>query len=200
MGKDRQATWFLVFLACMIPAFCTGMMSMLGGYSSFYGFAVDSEANVYVGRDAWIRVYQGDREIRKLSPQTSRGYAFRMEHDELLVYAATYYYRMDLQGEVLERIEPDDLDLDLHFYNHNTRFTAADGTRYRMTGSLLHGKRIWNLETGAVVWQQSASEVVTMRIASVSLLCTLVSGAMALFVYGKPNDRSRAAKHRSEGK
>lgn len=191
MHKDRLVIWFLALLAFMITAFCTGMMSMVGGYSTFYGFAVDSEANVYVGRDSWIRVYQGDREIRKFSPQTSRGYAFRMDNDELLVYAGTDYFRIDLHGEVLERIEEEDLNVDLRFRNPNTRFTAADGTRYRMTGSLLHGKRIWNLETGEVIWQQRTAEVVTTRVAAVSVLCALFSGAMAFVVHGNPDDRTR---------
>ena len=183
MDKNRQVIWFLALFTFMIVAFFTGMLTIVSGYAAFYGFAVDSQANVYVGRDSWIRVYHGDREVRKISPQTSRGYSFRLENDELLVYAGIYYYRMDQQGEVLERIEEADLDVDLRFRNPNTRFTAADGTRYRMTGSLLHGKRIWNLESGKVIWQQRTSEVVTTRVASVSVLCALFSGAMAFVVH-----------------
>ena len=198
MVKDKRVVWFLALFAFMIVAFFTGMQTLVSGFPAFYGFAVDSDANVYVGRDSWIHVYQGDREIRKLSAQTSRGYTFALENNEILLYNGVSYYCMDLQGEVLERMEEVDLDTRSQLRNPNTRFTAADSTRYHMTGSLLHGKRIWNLETGEVVWQQRTAEVITTRVAAVSVLCALFSGAMAFVVHGNPDNRTRAVKRRQE--
>ena len=183
MGKDKQTKWILALLAFGMTAFVTGLLTIMGGYAAFYGFAVDSEMNVYVGRDSWIHVYQGNRVLRRLSPQTSRGYAFRMENDELLVYTGSDYSRMDLQGEVLERIDEEDLNVELRFRNPNARFTAADGTRYRMTESLLHGRQIRNVATGETIWKQRPAEVVTMRAAGVSVVCALFSAAMAFLVY-----------------
>lgn len=53
---------------------------------SFYGFALDSQNLLYVGRDNAIEVYKGDEKVFDINPKTSE-----------------FVYKIDLSGNVIEK-------------------------------------------------------------------------------------------------
>ena len=52
---------------------------------SFYGFALDSQNLLYVGRDNVIEVYKGNEKVFDINPKTSRAYAFTINNDLCLM-------------------------------------------------------------------------------------------------------------------
>lgn len=72
---------------------------------SFYGFALDSQNLLYVGRDNVIEVYKGNEKVFDINPKTSRAYAFTINNDIIVLSTSEFVYKIDLSGNVIEKSE-----------------------------------------------------------------------------------------------
>lgn len=70
---------------------------------SFYGFALDSQNLLYVGRDNVIEVYKGNEKVFDINPKTSRAYAFTINDDIIVLSTSEFVYKIDLSGNVIEK-------------------------------------------------------------------------------------------------
>lgn len=67
-------------------------------------YDVDSMGDLYVGYMRAIEVYHEGEHVRTINPQTTKGYEFCIENDEIYIDAYTGTYSvMSLEGEVLQR-------------------------------------------------------------------------------------------------
>ena len=72
---------------------------------TYSGFAIDSENNLYLGKTGGkIDVYSGGKIVKSIS-LTSKGYAFTIKKDKLVVAALSNIYILDLEGNILEKKE-----------------------------------------------------------------------------------------------
>lgn len=97
------------------------------------GVCVDSAGKIYVGLEEEIRVFdEKGRLLRVISPQTSKGYAFAIDGEMLIVNANGNTYFMDLEGKLLSTtIESQALDSG----NHTV---AVNGSVYHISASPLY--------------------------------------------------------------
>lgn len=67
------------------------------------GFAVDSSGFVYIGHDKCIEVYSECNMIKRISVPTSRGYAFTIDDDKIILSDGDCTYLMNLNGETADK-------------------------------------------------------------------------------------------------
>lgn len=97
---------------------------------SYKGFAIDSQDNLYVGKDGGvIGVYSNGKLIKNISLMTSKGYAFTIKNDRLVVAALSSVYTLDLEGNILEK--HDDLSIEYNkIFKEKNNFIDSDGNSY----------------------------------------------------------------------
>lgn len=100
------------------------------------GFAVDSNDRIYIGNQNQICVYEGDALIQKISPQTSRSYAFTIVDDHILLSTSITVYTMDLDGNIIDTQE----DPGAHTYNQiqysKRQFISNNNDTYKLKGQI----------------------------------------------------------------
>ena len=98
----------IIFLSIYFPIFLTYFLLILTGKAciSYEGFAIDSNDNIYVGKDAKIDVYNPNGEwIREINTITTRGYRFTIQDDQILLDASTHLLTFDLNGNLISKKE-----------------------------------------------------------------------------------------------
>lgn len=110
------------------------MFSAFNGVCIFYnGFAVDSDKNIYLGKDSVIQVLSPKgEEIRSLNPITSRGYEFTIIDDLIFVDTGTTLYTMDLYGNIIQKSDSTGKSGAIFSNGNQFSCTASDGTNYIM--------------------------------------------------------------------
>ena len=95
----------------------------------YYGFALDSRGNLYLGLNSEINVLDPDGNvIRTVSPTTSRGYCFTIVDDKLLISTGTSLSVLDLAGNLLAEHTPADGTARFS----ETHFVDGSGNEYVM--------------------------------------------------------------------
>ena len=119
-------------------------------YTSYQGFAVDSQGNLYLGVNLKIiAVDSNGLERYSFSTITNRGYSSTInEEDQILLRFGEYLYTMDLHGNVLkEDIGKGKADLILP-QNRSTRsFRDSEGRIYQMSNRFFR-KEIYKYDHG----------------------------------------------------
>ena len=96
---------FVVGLSLFILFFIKVFLSASGVIPDgrIFGFAVDSNENVYIGTMKRINVYKDGNLLRKIDPPTSRSYQFYIENDQLIIGCAVDNKggTFDLEGKEL---------------------------------------------------------------------------------------------------
>jgi len=127
----------------------------LSGQVSFStkGFAVDSEGQLYVGREGEIAVLKDGECVRTISPRTSRSYVFTITDEQtILLSTSSTVYTMDLSGNVLTE-QPDEGTKVYNQLQHKKSFTDVHGAKYTMrspwgrTSVYKDGVRIYEIPT-----------------------------------------------------
>lgn len=119
--------------------FCMSMLMLEKANISYYGFAIDSDGNIYLGKSSTIQVVdRSGMEIRSIRSMTSRGYNFTIIDDQIYLDTAAHYYIMDLYGNILDEGEGTE-ENESRFPKINSlgfidasRFTDSAGNRYIM--------------------------------------------------------------------
>ena len=134
--KKLRRTVLCMAIAGIAVIFCF-VSAVTGKACLFYnGFAVDSDGNMYIGKDHVIEVLKPDGDVlRRIDPCTSRGYRFTMDADQTLwIDTGGYLYRTDRFGARIEsrEIHGDGLSVSVLY-----EYVSADGTAYRMKNRFL---------------------------------------------------------------
>ena len=106
---------------------------------SYEGFAVDSESNLYLGKDYAIEVLNENGEVlRNIFPFTSRGYKFTVTTDNtIIISTGEYLYTTDLLGNLIDKKTISDYTDDKLNNINSHKFTTSNGTVYVMKNFLL---------------------------------------------------------------
>lgn len=150
----------------------------------YQGFAVDKYGNVYLGKNSRIDVYNGNGDfLRSLDSQTNRGYGLTiLKGDKVFVDTGDYYYLMDLDGNVLQETDVTTLDdiPYLGFIYNQTRFTADDGSEYRMLRTF-GGVKIIRIKddniTVALDYSEPVKDTVIIVAFGISFILIMVTAA-----------------------
>lgn len=100
------------------------------------GFAIDNSGKLYIGKYGEIDVYDEDVLVKKILLMTSKGYAFTVEDNELIVTALSKKYILDLDGNIVR--ENDDVLTQEYneLYKKRKEFISEDGTLYKSSNFL----------------------------------------------------------------
>lgn len=117
-------------------------------------FDVDSAGDLYVGYTRAIEVYHEGEWVRTISPQTSRGYKFCIENDEIYIGGSGHAV-MSLEGEVLRKCS--DSEVRSAAGGLFNKSMEKDGKTYRL---LTHAgfKRAEILRDGERIFQESKAD------------------------------------------
>ena len=145
-------------------------MIMIGKVSIHYsGFALDSNGVLYIGKDSKIEKYKGTEVVGEISPQTSRGYAFTIQSDTIILSTASTVYTLDTNGNVLDK----KVDINTETFNdlqkQKNSFEAQDGHTYKMKN--IFGRVQVVSENGSVIYKMPLPDYV----AKLAFILTLVS-------------------------
>lgn len=94
-----ESKLFSVIINCLFCVVAAGMLALLFGRiylvscgkatSSFQGFDIDGNDNIYVGTMGQIRIIKDGKTVETISPPTSRSYCFYIENDTLYIGCAS---------------------------------------------------------------------------------------------------------------
>ena len=91
---------FTILLFPVVLLMVTGEITLF----DLHGFGVDTEERVYLGTaNGKILVWKDQQQIGTLHAPTSRGYQITVENDEILCATGSTDYRMNLDGNILEK-------------------------------------------------------------------------------------------------
>ena len=176
--------WACVLFICVMLVICNAVTL------SIESFAVDSQNRIYIGRPEEIHVYEGDRLVKRISAQTSRGYQFTvLKSDAILLSTSSNVYTMDLDGNVLSVRE----DVGTKTYNKlqyaRKNFTSHKGDQYQIRDALGRAKIVKNgTET---VYQISVLSVIVKRLIALCIVSIILFiGRKTLMVFRCTNRTS----------
>ncbi|MBO5065852.1 MAG: hypothetical protein J6D06_07045 [Clostridia bacterium] len=107
--------------------------TMTGKYTTSYdGFAVDKEENVYIGYpEGKIKVYKDKKYLKTIFSGTNRGVDFTIvDGDKIYVYIAPQGYFLDLNGKRIE-YQGGEFDSFYTYRPQKSEFVFDDGVIYK---------------------------------------------------------------------
>ena len=99
--------------------------------TSYEGFALDSNENLYLGEYGKINVYKEGSLLYSVDAHTSRAYAFTIQNDEILISTAETVYITDLSGNVINSYKDTDTSLFNELKSNKDSF-SLNGSTYKM--------------------------------------------------------------------
>lgn len=103
--------------------------------TSYEGFALDSNENLYLGEYGKINVYKEGSLLYSVDAHTSRAYAFTIQNDEILISTAETVYITDLSGNVINSYKDTDTSLFNELKSNKDSF-SLNGSTYKMQKTL----------------------------------------------------------------
>lgn len=131
--KNKKALMIYAPVAGLVVLFCLYMIFSGKVSLSMNGFAVDKNEYLYVGKENVIEVYENDKLLRTINPQTSSAYIFTiLNGDTILLSTSTKVYTMDLYGNVLSEKEDDMTKVYNDLKKAKKEFAAVNGEKYHL--------------------------------------------------------------------
>lgn len=124
---------FIIFFVMLISISLIGSGTVV---TSYEGFALDSNENLYLGEYSKINVYKEDSLLYSVDAHTSRAYAFTIQNDEILISTAETVYITDLSGNVINSYKDTDTSLFNELKSNKDSF-SLNGSTYKMQ------KKLW---------------------------------------------------------
>ena len=184
--KTFKTYIFLTFPIVMICLFLiiSGKVNL-----SYYGFAVDSNSNIYLGRTSNIYVINQSGEFKQnISAMTSRGYSFTIISDKILISTGEYLYTKSLTGDLIEK-KP------INNYKENpltniskSEYVDSNGTKYVMKNELFR-THIYRIESNEKidVYQMPILDYVIKLIFYAVLLSMFIMAPISIYQWRKIN-------------
>lgn len=124
---------FIIFFVMLISISLIGSGTVV---TSYEGFALDSDENLYLGEYGKINVYKEGSLLYSVDAHTSRAYAFTIQNDEILISTAETVYITDLSGNVINSYKDTDTSLFNELKRNKDSF-SLNGSTYKMQ------KKLW---------------------------------------------------------
>lgn len=124
---------FIIFFVMLISISLIGSGTVV---TSYEGFALDSNENLYLGEYSKINVYKEGSLLYSVDAHTSRAYAFTIQNDEILISTAETVYITDLSGNVINSYKDTDTSLFNELKSNKDSF-SLNGSTYKMQ------KKLW---------------------------------------------------------
>lgn len=124
---------FIIFFVMLISISLIGSGTVV---TSYEGFALDSNENLYLGEYGKINVYKEGSLLYSVDAHTSRAYAFTIQNDEILISTAETVYITDLSGNVINSYKDTDTSLFNELKSNKDSF-SLNGSTYKMQ------KKLW---------------------------------------------------------
>lgn len=124
---------FILFFVMLISISLIGSGTVV---TSYEGFALDSNENLYLGEYGKINVYKEGSLLYSVDAHTSRAYAFTIQNDEILISTAETVYITDLSGNVINSYKDTDTSLFNELKSNKDSF-SLNGSTYKMQ------KKLW---------------------------------------------------------
>ena len=174
--KQRQLKALAMFAIphSVIIIFCL-IMIFTGLASPFINsFALDKDGRLYVGEGKTLRVFQDGAQVYRIAMPTNT-YAFEINSaNELIVAYPSTVYRMDLEGNVLEKQDDPVSETLQKIEKSGKKVTTASGDEYRKVSEFGWTRIIKN----------GTEEVYRLSILSFAVKMLLVLCGVSLFVNG----------------
>lgn len=155
----------------------------------YSGFAFDSQGNFYLGKDSKIEVYHDEALVRTINAKTSRGYAFTVQNDTIILSTGTTVYTMDLQGNVTDEKEDPDTRTFNALQKQKKVFTSDDGHTY--TQKKLFGRISIVSDDGDTVFRMPVSDFVIKSVLTATVISLFIAVPVLIVRAGKePADTS----------
>ena len=119
---------FILFFVMLISISLIGSGTVV---TSYEGFALDSNENLYLGEYGKINVYKEGSLLYSVDAHTSRAYAFTIQNDEILISTAETVYITDLSGNVINSYKDTDTSLFNELKSNKDSF-SLNGSTYKM--------------------------------------------------------------------
>jgi len=102
--------------------------------SSYYGFALDNNGVLYIGKSDGINIY-ANGQFTKTVYKTPGGYYFTIQDEKLYVATSGKVLEMDLRGNLIEKRD-DRGSQEIEKLHKQRNVFVTDDTKYRATGGL----------------------------------------------------------------
>lgn len=118
--------------------------------TSYEGFALDSNENLYLGVYGKINVYKDGSLLYSVDAHTLRAYAFTIQNDKILISDAETVYIMDLNGNVISSYEDADTSLFNKLKKDKNSF-SLNGNTYKIQKNFGRSRIV--KDDGKVIYQ-----------------------------------------------
>lgn len=118
--------------------------------TSYEGFALDSNENLYLGVYGEINVYKDGSLLYSVDAHTLRAYAFTIQNDKILISDAETVYIMDLNGNVISSYEDADTSLFNKLKKDKNSF-SLNGNTYKIQKNFGRSRIV--KDDGKVIYQ-----------------------------------------------
>lgn len=138
---------FIIFFVMLISISLIGSGTAV---TSYEGFALDSNENLYLGEYGKINVYKESYLLYSVDAHTSRAYAFTIQNDEILISTAETVYITDLSGNVINSYKDTDTSLFNELKRNKDSF-SLNGSTYKMQKNFGRSRIV--KDDGKVIYQ-----------------------------------------------
>lgn len=176
----KNGAIFTILTCCfgLISLFVAIFCIQSKGYLQYYGTAVDSKGNVYIGTNYGIDVYNNKSEMLYTIKPVPKGYAFTIHND--VIYEKDYMQYVSactLAGEEIELLyyadNPDLPEYMQYSALDKKRFISDEGDEYRLKIKGIHLCVIKNGDT--VIFRESSVPAILRLILKISIALTVLS-------------------------
>ncbi len=157
---------------------CSGKIS-----TGFHGFGVDSEENIYVGKDQRIEVYC-DQQLLYSFPFNARAYILAIQDDHVLLATPEQATYMDFKGNQLKSVE-DNGTLYRSMPQHSNQFVSSCGKHYLLKTGLIKKNTILCEEDGTVLYTTSLPEQIMQFVFTISVIVFIPAVASCVLALNK---------------
>lgn len=196
MKKQQRQKKNISVLLMIILIIYVNIVAVLFGFSLFSvatgkanivinGFAVDSSGFVYIGHDKCIEVYSECNMIKRISVPTSRGYAFTIDGDKIILSDGDCTYLMNLNGETADK-QPNARN-NLVYSRHS--FVDSSGDSFKLKNVL--GRTAIVKNSSDVVYRISDRDLIAKLFFEISVISVLIIVFLIIFLFRRFKSRNQ---------
>lgn len=179
---------FIIFFVMLISISLIGSGTVV---TSYEGFALDSNENLYLGEYGKINVYKEGSLLYSVDAHTSRAYAFTIQNDEILISTAETVYITDLSGNVINSYKDTDTSLFNELKSNKDSF-SLNGSTYKMQKNF--GRRRIVKDDGKVIYQMPLLDYIVKIGILISMLWLAVLAIYLVISFRKKAEHNKSQK------
>lgn len=147
--------------------------------SHIYSYDIDKSGNLFLGKNSLVEIYKDCILINEFIPPTNRGYRFKIQDDETILFATgNKIITLDSNYNVVSK-NNDDSKLYMNIPNKYAIVTGADGNQYKLKSTLGY-QRIYRLKDGKEIYTEnlniyllSVLHIISCVLFSILVICVI---------------------------